>query len=367
MLLPVPEEEFAMGTQSLRAIAAIRNPEPNLTASTGFAVVRPRKVNPDYLSHVLTSRYFVESVVSVSTGVSYPATNPGDLMNLLVPIPPADEQESIANFLDGEIARIDNLIAKKRELIERLKEKRTALISHVVTKGLPPEEAAKHGLPVNPPLKPSGVPWLGDIPEHWETLDLKYIASVNDDDWPETTAPDTEVLYVDIGSVDGTNGIREKEVMIFENAPSRARRRVRDGDIIVSTVRTYLRAIAPIREPEPNLTVSTGFAVVRPQKADPDYLAQVLTTHYFVESVVSISTGVSYPATNPNDLMNLVIPLPPTKEQIAISEFLVIQCSKIDQLVGLERSLIEKLQEYRSALITAAVTGKIDVSSGKVS
>jgi type I restriction enzyme S subunit len=101
--------------------------------------------------------------------------------------------------------------------------------------------------PAYPRTKPSGVDWLGDVPEHWEVKRLKYSATINDDALPETTASDFEFKYVDIGGVNAVDGVTSTEQLFFENAPSRARRKVQHGDTIVSTVRTYLRAIAPIR------------------------------------------------------------------------------------------------------------------------
>lgn len=89
--------------------------------------------------------------------------------------------------------------------------------------------------------------WLGDLPAGWTTKRLKYLSTINDETLSETTAPEYELLYVDIGSVDATDGIQKKELMFFEDAPSRARRIVREGDTIISTVRTYLRAVAAIR------------------------------------------------------------------------------------------------------------------------
>ena len=127
-------------------------------------------------------------------------------------------------------------------------------------------------LPTYPKYKPSGVEWLGEVPEHWEVKRLKYTASINDEALPETTDPGFEMSYVDIRSVDLIRGIVTVEDMVFEDAPSRARRVVRDGDTIVSTVRTYLRAIAPIRNPASNTIVSTGFAVVRPPPSFSDLL-----------------------------------------------------------------------------------------------
>ena len=212
-----------------------------------------------------------------------------------------------------------------------------------------------------PRYRPSGVEWLGELPEHWEVKRLKYSASINDEALPKSTDPALEMVYVDIGSVDPVRGITRREEMFFEDAPSRARRIVRDGDTIVSTVRTYLRAIAPIRDPEPNTIVSTGFAVVRPRRAAPNFVSYALREPGLVDAIVARSVGVSYPAVNASEIGTLPIPLPPDDEQRAIADFLDRETSGIDQMVSTVEAAIERLQEYRCSLITAAVTGKIDV------
>ncbi len=207
--------------------------------------------------------------------------------------------------------------------------------------------------------------WLGTLPNGWVTKRLKYISTINDETLPETTAPDYEMLYVDIGSVDATEGIQKKEPMIFETAPSRARRIVRDGDTIVSTVRTYLRAVAAIRNPEDDLIVSTGFAVVRPKGIDPNYLAYCLRSSYFIETVVSRSVGVSYPATNPTDVSCIELPLPPIDRQRAIARFLDAKTAQIDALVAQKRQFIDKLKEKRQALIARTVTRGLPPEAAK--
>ena len=211
-------------------------------------------------------------------------------------------------------------------------------------------------LPRYAAYKPSGVEWLGEVPEHWEAKRLKYNSSINDEALPETTDPGFELEYVDIGSVDSIQGITTKEALLFEDAPSRARRIVRDGDTIVSTVRTYLKAVAPIEKPEENLIVSTGFAVVRPRKLFPAFLAYCLRSSYFIETVVSRSTGVSYPAINPSEISRIEIPVPTIEEQQTIARFLDAQTAKLDTLVAKKRELIDKLKEKRSALIARTVT-----------
>lgn len=281
--------------------------------------------------------------------------------NIRLPLPSVDEQHAIADFLDRETATIDRLVAKKRMLIERLKEKRTALISRTVTRGLPPAAASAVGLNPHPKLKPSGIEWLGDVPEHWEVKRVKYSASINDEALPETTDPGFELSYIDISSVDAIEGVVAIEEMVFEQAPSRARRIVRDGDTIVSTVRTYLRAIAPIREPRKNMIVSTGFAVIRPRGIKSEFLSYAVREAGFVDTIVARSVGVSYPAVNASEIGLIPVPLPPIDDQCAIADFLDRETARIDEMVAKVETAIERLREYRTALITAAVTGKIDV------
>jgi type I restriction enzyme S subunit len=212
-----------------------------------------------------------------------------------------------------------------------------------------------------PEYKDSGIEWLGEIPTHWETHRLKHVATINDDALPEDMDPDYEISYVDIGNVDATEGIVTQETYLFEDAPSRARRVVHDGDVIVSTVRTYLRAIAPIVNPEPNLIVSTGFAVIRPRYGLlSNFASYVLRAPYFVDHVVAESVGVSYPAINAWQLGTLRIGVPTEEEQQAIAGFLDRETAKIDSLVEKKERLIELLQEKRTALITHAVTKGLD-------
>jgi type I restriction enzyme, S subunit len=132
--------------------------------------------------------------------------------------------------------------------------------------------------------KDSGVEWLGEVPEHWGFKRLILLASINDDALPESTSPDFEMEYLDISSVTPGSKRLAAESIKFGDAPSRARRIVRDGDILVSTVRTYLRAIAPINDPPGNLIASTGFAVVRPkQGCSAIFLNYALQASNFIE------------------------------------------------------------------------------------
>jgi type I restriction enzyme S subunit len=211
--------------------------------------------------------------------------------------------------------------------------------------------------PRYPAYKPSGVEWLGEVPEHWGVKPLKTIASINDEVLPESLSPDYEIEYVDIGSVSLANGIEKTEAMPFGDAPSRARRIPRDGDVLVSTVRTYLKAIAPVVNPPSNLVASTGFAVVRPRhELEPGFLKYALQEEHFIQQVISRSTGVSYPAINASDVAKISLNLPGSSEQLAIATFLDHETAKIDALIAEQQRLIELLQEKRLAVISHAVT-----------
>ena len=205
--------------------------------------------------------------------------------------------------------------------------------------------------------KDSGVEWLGTIPNHWATLPIKYIASSNDDVLTEETVDDFEIEYVEISGVDEVKGVFSTETHQFKNAPSRARRRVRDGDIIISTVRTYLKAIASIVNPPDNLIVSTGFAVIRPKDSlFPRFASYLFKTNYLVHEVIARSTGISYPAINTSELVRIYAVLPPHDEQTTIAAFLNNETAQIDTLIAKQERLIATLQEKRQALIAHTVT-----------
>lgn len=230
----------------------------------------------------------------------------------------------------------------------------------VLNKGTEERQTLRRFKPY-PAYKDSGVEWLGEIPAHWEVRRLKYLARLNPESLGENTDPGLEIVYVDIGGVDSFGRIVEREPLSFGSAPTRARRIVRAGDVIVSTVRTYLRAIAAINNPEPNLVVSTGFAVVRPgHDLTTDYAAYALRAPYFVERVVANSTGVSFPAINESEIATYALAVPPLSEQRAVAAFLDRETAKIDALVVKKERLIELLQEKRTALITRAVTKGLD-------
>ena len=216
-------------------------------------------------------------------------------------------------------------------------------------------------LPRYESYKDSGVQWLGEIPNHWDVKQLKFAVTCNDEALGENTEPDYEILYVDISSVSLTDGIKHKEELSFKNAPSRARRIVKSGDVLVSTVRTYLKAITYVEFAEENLIASTGFAILRPsEKFDSKFIGYWIQSEGMVGNIVANSVGVSYPAINSTDLVRLPIVEAPLIEQKIIADFLDKRLAQVDALIAKQETLLEKLAEQRVALISHAVTKGLD-------
>ncbi len=321
-----------------------------------YVVLRPREHEafPEYMMRMFQISGFQKHVQSYGNGILEHRMSFGwdDIKWQKVPSPPLSEQKTIAAFLDRETAKIDTLIEKQERLIALLGEKRQAVISQAVTKGLNP----------NALMKESGVEWLGEMPAHWEVIPIQHLITLNDEVLAESTEKDFEIEYVEISNVTARDGISGTQMLAFEDAPSRARRRVKDGDLIISTVRTYLRAVAAVIDPPENLIVSTGFAVLRPNaRWTSDFASYAVQAESFIESVISHSVGVSYPAINASDLSKIKIALPPIKEQQSIASFIRSEEDKIKLLVAKANTSISLMKEHRATLISAAVTGKIDV------
>lgn len=319
-----------------------------------LSMIRPKNdVSGAFIKRFFDSHYVKSKFETLANGVTRYGLGSYAIDNLAIPLPPYEEQQAIANFLDRETAKIDELIQKQEELIELIEEERKAIIDQTISRGLNKERE----------LKNSGLTWLGEIPKHWNVKPLKYLISFNDDVLPESTADDYEINYVEVGDVSERFGIANSTEVAFKDAASRARRLVKHGDILISTVRTYLRAIAPVVNPPSNMVVSTGFAVIRPKNLNNDYARFLLSTEYFLSEVISRSTGVSYPAINASDLVQIKVPVPPIEEQGEIAEFIQSKYRTMDLLISKSESSIKFLKEHRASLISAAVTGKIDIRS----
>jgi type I restriction enzyme S subunit len=192
----------------------------------------------------------------------------------------------------------------------------------------------------------------------WRELRVKHLADINSESLPENTDPGRDVRYVDISTVGRGSLVSEPELLTFGEAPSRARRLVREGDTIVSTVRTYLRAVLPIEQPELDLVVSTGFAVLRPRAAiHARYFAWAVQSDGFIEEVVSRSVGVSYPAINASEIGDIRVPMPPYERQRAIADYLDAETEHIDALIAKKQRLSTLIDERFRSRIRSLVKG----------
>ncbi len=284
-----------------------------------------------------------------------------DFRRFLFPFPPLSEQTAIAAFLDDKTAKIDRAIAQKEKLITLLKERKQIIIQDLVT-GKKVWNAKKNAWTEPAKVKDSGVEWIGDIPEEWEVKRLRYVSKINTNSLPENTPKSFSFNYVDIGSISFENGIERTENFEFKNAPCRARRIAKNGNTVISTVRTYLKAIDYISEHKADFIFSTGFAVLEPIGILDKFLYHFVRSNAFTEQVTLDSKGMSYPAINSTDLSRLFLTIPPIQEQTDIVAHIEAQSAKIDKAIGLQEQQIEKLKELKACMIDRAVTGKIKVN-----
>ena len=288
------------------------------------------------------------------------------IRGLRIPVPTLAEQRSIAAFLDRETGRVDRLVGKKRELIERLKEKRTALISRTVTRGLPPAAAKAAGLPANPPLKPSALDWLGDIPKHWEVKPVKFVAQIGNGSTPSRDNPN---YWEDGGypwlnsSVVNQESITEAEEFVTTLALRECHLpQIAPPAVLVGiTGQGRTRGMASTLMFEATINQHVAYLKPHPSRAEVGFLRRVFDMVYLFLRSESDGGGSTKGAITCEQIANLKIPLPPLREQAAIAAYLDAETAKLDALVGKVTEAVERLQEYRTALITAAVTGKIDV------
>ncbi|MCS3701013.1 type I restriction enzyme S subunit [Salinibacter ruber] len=343
----------------LKAIAFIDNPPENLIVSTGFAVLRPLDdVDERFLGYLISSKQFIDSAVSNSEGIGYPSISTSKLGRLPVWVPPLDEQRVIADYLDRETDRIDALIEKKEQLIDLLEEKRTALISRVVTQGLDGDAE----------MQDSGVEWLGEIPAHWDTVKLKW----NTDKIGSGVTPDGgSEAYVDDGITFMRSqnvhfdGLRLDDVAFIDEETDREMEstRVYPRDVLLNITGASIGRCTIVPEDFPRANVNQHVCIIRAQQDElhPSYLNHVMASSAGQDQIFAEIDGASRDAVTFAEIGNFIVPKPPKEEQDRIAEYIERSMSQIYALIDQIEEGIELLEEYRTALISAAVTGQIDV------
>lgn len=348
-------------------LAKVCNPDFDGLCSTELLVLNGVEFERKALLYALLSDGFIKLVDSSTYGSKMPRANWDFIGNCAMPIAPADEQHAIADFLDAQTLRLDTLVAKKRALIERLKEKRTALISRTVTRGLPPDAARAAGLDPHPKLKPSGIDWLGDVPEHWEVAQLRRFVSFitsGSRGWAEYYA-DSGSVFVRISNLT-RDSIRLdlSDIQYVDPPPGTEgeRTRIQTGDLLFS-ITAYLGSVAVAPPFLLNAYINQHIALVHVHKMQlmPEFAAYATLSDVGQSQLNGQAYGGTKVQLALDDVKSLWLPVPPLSEQHAIADYLDRETAKIDHMVAKVEAAIERLQEYRTALITAAVTGKIDV------
>ncbi|MRT40518.1 restriction endonuclease subunit S [Enterobacteriaceae bacterium RIT702] len=321
------------------------------------AINRARAIkgnSPYFLNYwmvYLKSADFINTLCNKATIAHYTAEKVETSPLLL---PDSDEQLRISLFLDHETAKIDKLIEKQQQLIELLKEKRQAVISHAVTKGLNPDV----------PMKNSGIQWLGKVPEHWVCISLKHIANVidckhitakfSDIGIPVASIGEVKNWFVDLSTAKLTD--RKDYLTLIDGG-----RKPLVGDIIYSRNATVGEA-AIVGENMPDFAMGQDVCLIKiKQKATSEFILYTLKSIVIAQQLNLAMVGSTFKRINVDDIRNFSLAIPPKNEQDFIVKSLMYKLEKYDRIISNALAAIFHMQERRTALIAAAVTGKIDL------
>lgn len=296
---------------------------------------------PWYIAYFLNSNLYLRQLRShVKAAVSQATINQKDLDRILVPLPPLNEQVRIMEILNNCRHQIDTTkeIMKQGEILKK------GLMQCLLTRGIGHTKFKKTK--------------IGEIPESWEIRALGELSKINARSLNDKTDSESEIEYIEIASIEDPGYIEHTSRMRYSEAPSRARRIVRKGDVIVSTVRPYLKAIALIRQDSDDLVASTGFAVLTPLRSlDSEFLLQSVFSEYFMAYLTRRMVGSNYPAVTAKDIEQYQLACPPEKEQRRIASILRI----VDEKMETERKYCIELECLKKGLMQVLLTGKVRV------
>lgn len=318
-------------------------------------VLKPKWVIQDFLFYYMLSKDFISVVDSSTYGAKMPRASWEFIGNLPTLVPSQDEQRSIAAFLDRETGRIDAMTEKKQRQVELLQEKRAALISRAVTRGLNPAV----------PLKDSGIDWLGHIPAHWGLKRIKFLAAeplkYGANESAEIDDPDLP-RYIRITDIDESGSLREET---FRSLPESVAEPflLEPGDLLFARSGATVGKTFMYRESWGRACYA-GYLIrlrTRPMEAIPEFITFFTASSSYWGWLSSVYIQATIQNVSAEKYANLTLVKPPIDEQASIVSFLDQETAKIDALIAKIQEGIDRLKEYRTALISAAVTGKIDV------
>lgn len=336
---------------------------PGVLCGYHLSRVRPHAVLLDgaFLFYAFKSAVLNTQLHTAANGVTRYGLSAHAIENARVPLPPVAEQRAIAAFLDARTARIDDLIAKKRRLLELLAEKRRAVITRAVTKGLDPSV----------PMKDTDIPWLGQVPAHWQVKRIAamidiitngYVGATRDILVDEGTKY-LQSLHIKNGQID----FDRRPYFVTEDwSMQHSRSILRAGDVLVVQTGDIGQVCAVSREFAG--ANCHALIIIRPRSecVMGDFLAAAFQSDYGKAALLSIQTGALHPHLECSFVRDVTLPIPPIAEQANILHSLAVQLRYIDDARLLIESALLRQSEYRSALITAAVTGRIEVAADPI-
>ena len=341
-------------------LAKVYKAEAAGIATTEALVLRRESfADADFIKYYLLNPSFIDVVDGSTYGSKMPRANWGFIGNLRILLPPLQEQQKIATFLDHKTQQIDQLIEKKKALIDKLEEQRITVITQAVTKGL--DKDVK--------LVPSGVDWLGDIPEGWIVRPLKYFVTFIDGDRSSDYPSGSDIVNEGIPFLSSKNIVKSKldftglQFITEEKYISLGRGKLKRNDILI-TVRGSIGNVA-VYSPEEYETgfINAQMTIARPEEmVDPYFIYLVMNSHVWKEQIDYFAYGTAQQQLSNNVLEQIKIAIPRISQETKnIVRATNAQLDGMDSISSVAQETLSKLQEYRSALITAAVTGKIDV------
>ena len=322
-------------------------------------IYRPdcNRFNKKYIVYVLNCTPYTEKANLSARGVTMHRVSRTMLGNFYIPVPSIAEQQAIASFLDAKTKPIDDIIAKREKQIELLEEMKSAVVSRAVTKGLNPD--AK--------MKGSGIEWIGEVPEEWEISKVKYIANVcGRIGYRGYTTNDLVSAGEGALTIGGKHithnylNLSDPDYISWEKYYESPEIMLEKGDIVMAQ-RGSLGKSALIDREIGEATINPSLVILKRIKANGVFLHYYLISNMMQDYINLINTATAVPMISQNQIENIPVALPPLSEQQAIVSYLDSETSKIDSRIAKRRKQIELLQEYKQALITAAVTGKIYV------
>ncbi|MBE2279184.1 MAG: restriction endonuclease subunit S [Ignavibacteriaceae bacterium] len=327
---------------------------PEMTINPQLIVLKTVKLLNKYLFYQLTCDFIQRRFVNEQTGSSTPTISQAKIGSFLLVKPPTLEQTQIVEFLDEKTSLIDKLISVKQRKIELLKEKRTALINHVVTKGLDP----------NVKMKDSGIEWIGEIPEHWVVKKTTYCFSLIGSGTTPTSSRSEyyeggEVNWLQTGDLTD-NLITKTSKLITKKALSDFNLKIYPSNSLI--IAMYGATIGKVGLLKINTATNQACCVL----AEPIGVYINYVFYWFIANkirIVSLAYGGGQPNISMETIKFLRIPNPLLSEQTQIVEYLDEKTKEIDELVSLEQKKIDLLREYRESLISEVVTGKIKVTT----